>query len=158
MELKELMAAFAAETGAAECAPDEDGTYDLSIDDIGMMIEPVGDGSRCTIYADLGEPPEEGREEVYRALLEASFPQDGVTRATLSIHGGTGRICLHCTESLASVDYAAFRTLLEDFVNAADDWRTKLAAFPGMLAKVKDVVAEAEDESRKMSADGFMRV
>ena len=158
MELNELMAAFAAETGAEGGAPDGDGAYDLSIDGIGMTIAPVGDGSRCTIYADLGEPPEEGREEAYRALLEASFPRDGVTRATPSINGGTGRICLHCTESLASADYAAFRTLLEEFVNAAEDWRTKLASFPGLLSKVKDVVAEAEEEDRAMSADGFMRV
>lgn len=158
MELKELMAAFAAETGAAGCPPDEGGAYALAIDDIEMMIAPVGDGSLCAFYADLGEPPEEGREQVYRALLVASFPEPGVPGAALSINDRTGRICLHRVEPLVSADYAAFRERLEAFVNDAEDWRQRLAAFPSAFEKVQDVVTKAEAEERSLSSDGFMRV
>lgn len=158
MELKELMAAFAAETGAPGCAPDENGAYNLAIDDIAMMIEPYGDGSICAFNADLGEPPAEGREQVYRALLEASFPQDGGMGATLSLNAGNGRICLRRVEPIGTADYEAFKKALEAFVNAAEDWRRKLADFPALFEKVQDIVAESEGEARSLASSGFLQV
>ena len=158
MELKELMAAFAAEAGAEGCAPDEKGAYNLEIDGIEMMIRPVGDGTLVVTYADLGEPPEEGREQLYRAMLEASFPAAGTATAALSIDNRTGRICLHRIESLAAADYAAFRASIEAFVNVADGWRRQLASFPSTFSLVKDVVDKAEAESRSMTLNGFIQV
>lgn len=158
MELKELMAAFAAETGMTELAPDEDGAYIFSVDDCTMMLAPAGDGSRVALYAELGEPPEEGREQVYRAMLEASFPRGGTAPVSLSIDGESGRICLSSIESLATLDYAAFKTVLENFVNAADVWRKNLAAFPATFTKVQGAVDRAEAEARTLSSGGFMRI
>ena len=158
MEFKELMSAFATETGMTELAPDADGAYVFLVDDLTLMLAPIENGARLALYAELDEPPAEGRELVYRAMLEASFPRGGVARASFSIDGESGRICLHGTESLAAMDYAEFKKVLENYVNAADDWRQKLASFPSVFTEVHDAVNHAENEARSFAVNGFMRV
>lgn len=157
MEFKGLMSAFAAETGMTELVPDDDGAYVFLVDDLTLMLAPIEDGARFALYAELGEPPAEGRELVYRAMLEASFPRGGVASASFSIDGESGRICLHGTESLAAMDYAAFKKVLDGFVNAADDWRRKLASFPSMFTEVHDAVNRAESEARSFATHGFLK-
>lgn len=158
MELKELMAAFAAETGMSELRSGEEGAYLFTVDDIAMMIAPVGDEERFALYAEIGAPPEGGREQVYRALLEASFPRGGKAVSTLSIDAETERICLHRTESLTALDYDGFKAVLEEFVNMADNWRKNLAAFPVQFTKVQGADDESKAEEQVLTAGEFMRV
>lgn len=158
MELKDLVAAFASEVGVTDFEPDEDGAYEFSIDDIAMMVMLDGKGTHLAFYAELDEPPAEGREQAYRALLEASFPRGGVAKASFSIDGESGRICLHRVELLADLDYDAFKAALEEFVNVADDWRRNLAKFPAMFATVQDAIGQDAETARSLSSGGFMRI
>ena len=158
MELEEIMKAFAAETGIEGVAADANGAYNFDIDGIGVMFTTVGDGVRLGMFAVIGEPPREGREIVYRTLLEAMSP--GVTEdgLTFSIPQGKDRIVLHRTDPLATTDYPAFKARLENLVNVAEDWRRNIADFPALYEKVQRAAQAAKESVREFSQSGFLQV
>ena len=158
MELEEIMKAFAAETGIEGVAADANGAYNFDIDGIGVMFTTVGDGVRLGMFAVIGEPPREGREIVYRTLLEAMSP--GVTEdgLTFSIPQGKDRIVLHRTDPLATTDYPAFKARLENLVNVAEDWRRNIADFPALYEKVQRAAQAAKETVREFSQSGFLQV
>lgn len=158
MELDEIMKAFAGETGIEGVTADADGAYHFDIDGIAVMFAAVGDGTRLGMFAEIGEPPTEGREVVYRALLEAMSPGGAEDGLAFSILQGTDRVILHRADPLALTDYAAFKTRLENVVNVAEDWRRNISDFPSLYEKVRDAAANAKSEAREMNQQGFLQV
>ena len=158
MELEEIMKAFAAETGIEGVTADADGAYHFDIDGIGVMFATSGDGVRLGMFAVIGEPPCEGREVVYRALLEAMSP--GVTGDGLkfSILRGTDRVVLHRTDPLATTDYPVFKARLENLVNVAEDWCRNIADFPALYEKVQGAAQAAKEAAREFGQSGFLQV
>ncbi len=71
-------------------------------DDVGsveIMISNVEERSEILLYADLGNVPPEGREDIYRTLLEANNLFQGTAGATLGLENGTGLIRLQLREN-----------------------------------------------------------
>ena len=158
MELNEIVQAFAEEFGIKSIPADENGAYNLEIDGIGIMLATIGEGTQLGMFAELGEPPDEGREILYRAFLETMAPGEGVESIMFSIPPSTGRIVMSRTDSLDSTDYAAFKERLESFVNLAEEWRRNIADIPMLSQKVGEAVKVMKDESRELGESGFMRV
>ena len=158
MELEEIMKAFAGEIGIEGVTADAEGAYHFDIDGIGVMFAIAGDGVRLGMFAEIGEPPCEGREVVYRALLEAMSPDGAEDGLTFSIPQGTDRVVLHRTDPLATTDYPAFKTRLENLVNVAEDWRRNLADLPALYEKVRDAAKASADEAREFGQNGFLQV
>lgn len=158
MELEEIMKAFADEIGIVGVAADADGAYHFDIDGIGVMFATAGDGVRLGMFAEIGEPPREGREVVYRALLEAMSPGGAEDGLTFSIPQGTDRVVLHRTDPLATTDYPTFKTRLENLVNVAEDWRRNLADMPALYEKVREAAKASADEAREFGQNGFLQV
>ena len=158
MELEEIMKAFAAEIGIEGVAADADGAYNFDIDGISVMFATAGDRVRLGMFAVIGEPPRDGREIVYRALLEAMSP--GMTEGglTFSILRGTDRVILHRTDTLATTDYAVFKARLENLVNVAEDWRRNVADFPALYEKVQSAAQAAKETAREFGQSGFLQV
>ena len=158
MELEEIMKAFAGEIGIEGVAADAEGAYHFDIDGIGVMFATSGDGVRLGMFAVIGEPPREGREVVYRALLEAMSP--GVTGDGLkfSILRGTDRVVLHRTDPLATTDYPVFKARLENLVNVAEDWCRNIADFPALYEKVQGAAQAAKEAAREFGQSGLLQV
>ena len=118
MELKEIMTAFAAEIGLTDLAPDEDGVYHLSIDD--MTVSFAEDEGRLLTWAEVCEPPPEGQDRLNRVLLEAMFMGRATGGAVFSIDHESGKVFLHRHDSLAGMELDGFRVMLEGFVNTLE--------------------------------------
>lgn len=158
MELDEIMKAFDAEIGIESVPADEDGAYHLQIDGIGVMVMTIGEGRQLGMFAEIGDPPAEGREILYRAMLESMAPGGGCEGMTFSILHNSGRIALSRTDPLADTDYAAFRERLEKLVNTAEDWRRNIADFLPFCEKVREAAKVEDKESLDLSQSGFMQV
>ena len=158
MELEEIMKAFAEEVGIEGVEADGDGAYHFDIDGIGVMFSTVGDGSMIGMFAEIGEPSSEGREIVYRAVLEAMAPGGETDGNTFSVMRGSDRIVLYRSDPLALTDYAVFKARLESLVNVAEDWQRNIAEFPALYGKVQSAMAAAKEESREFNQNGFLQV
>lgn len=158
MELKDIMKSFADEIGIEGVVADADGAYHFDIDGIGVTFSTDSDGMKIGMFAEIGEPSSEGREIVYRSVLEAMAPGAGTDGNTFSVMHGSDRIVLYRSDPLALTDYAVFKSRLENLVNVAEDWRRNIADFPSLYGKVQDAMKASADESRKLGQSGFLQV
>ena len=160
MELKEIMAAFGAEIGIADLSADEDGVYAVDIDGMIVSFAEDREGGRLVTFAEIGEPPQEGREHIYRLLLETMHQGGETGGATFTVSPDSGTVCLRRSDPLESMTPAGFATMLEAFVNALEDWREAIVDFrdvgPAIDVAKRDAVAERRRFG--MGEDGFVQV
>ena len=64
-----------------------------------VVIQDVSEHTLVLMSADLGEPPPEGGERLYRTMLEANNLFEGTAGATLALDAATGRFRLQMYES-----------------------------------------------------------
>ena len=150
MELKELMEGLAAEAGAVGVAPDEGGAYHLGID--GMRISFLEAGGCLAVWADVGEPPPEGRERLFRTLLESTFMGEGAGGAAFAIDAKSGRVILQRIEASGVLDLIGFKAMLEKFVNVLEKWRKLVSDFRDVAPSLD---AAGEEESVLMRQYGL---
>ena len=152
MELNDIIGAFAAEVGAAGVVPDDAGAYHLDIDEMTVSFAQAG-GSIVT-WAEVGETPPEGRERLYRTLMESSLLGKATTGASFAIDSDSGRIFLQRFDALAAMTLDGFNAMLESFVNVLEEWRDIIAGF-------REPASGQEQEAegiRELDRGGFMRV
>lgn len=160
MEYNELMKALAAKLGLEGIEPDEGGRYWLNVDDVIVRFSEVGASGLLDVDAEICRLPEEGREQISRALLTAMAP-GGTAEAYCFYFTPDGKsVYLRRTDALDRLDVEGLRTVLENFVNALEEWRDVI----GRLATLMPVVEEAQErrtlEERRigLGAEGFLRV
>ena len=160
MELKEIMEAFAAETGLAGLAADGNGIYALSIDEMTVSFAEDREAGRLVTFAVVGDPPAEGREGFYQLLLETMYRGEATGGATFSMLPDAGQICLQRFDALASMDLAGFKAMLESFVNVLEDWKKSLADFREISPSLNAAKSEKAAEARELGLgkNGFMQV
>ena len=160
MELSEIMAAFGAEIGIADLSADEDGAYAVDIDGMVVSFAEDREGGRLVTFAEVGEPPQEGREHFYRFLLETMHRGDATGGATFTVSPESGTVCLRRSDPLASLTPAGFGTMLESFVNVLEDWRKTIVEFRDVIPAVDSAKRDAVAEIRQLGlgADGFVQV
>ena len=156
MELKEIMTAFAAEIGLTDLAPDEDGVYHLSIDD--MTVSFAEDEGRLLTWAEVCEPPPEGQDRLNRVLLEAMFMGRATGGAVFSIDHESGKVFLHRHDSLAGMELDGFRVMLEGFVNTLESWTHTITDFRAVAPEIAEAQRSSAEEARLMGLGGFMQV
>ena len=156
MEIDELMREFAVASGIDDVRSDGEGAYHFDIDGMSVSFAAVPETGDMITWADVAEPPPEGRERIYHSLLEAMFMGEGSGGATFSVARDTGRICLHRIDPLATLDFDRFRAMLERFVNVLETWRKLIADFREVAP---DLDRASESEARSgLGLDGCMRV
>lgn len=128
MELNELMLAFAADVGLEGLEPDANGAWGLKIDGMDITFADRANDGKLLICADVGEPPAEGREELYDLLLRTMYLGDGTQGSEFSLDD-EGKVVLQRTLDLRYLDLAEFKAALEGFVNVLELWRTTVADF-----------------------------
>ena len=131
---EDLVSAFEEDNGIGpdEANPDDEKVFDI---DGNLVTFAPGPGGRAMLVsATVGEPPAEGSERLYRALLEtsaASVASDGVSFALDPL---TGEVVLQCVAVLDGLDFAGFRA--------------NLAVFVDLLAKSRALLADYESKRK----------
>lgn len=158
MEFKELMGQFAATVGITDASADEMGAFHFAIDDMTVSLEADEMSGEMVTYAQVGELPPEGREHLYRLMMESMFRGEGTDGATLSIAHDSDTVYLHRIDPLAVLDIEKFKSNLERFVNALEAWRNQLVDFCEVIPAVERAAAAAEEERRTFESGEFMQV
>lgn len=159
MELREIMAAFAAESGMETLVPDENGLYSISVDDMVVSFSERRDEGQLVTMAEVCEPPPETRDRLYRILMEAMHLGNATGGAMFSVAPDSEMICLQRFDALAALDLEGFKTMLGEFVNVLEEWRGIVAAFRD-VAPALDAAHERSDAERRQfgfGEDGFIR-
>ena len=106
--------------------------FEVSSEDGGtkvkVLVQDVGERNLLLMSADLGEPPPEGGERLYRTLLEANNLFEGTAGATLALDAATGRFRLQKYEPLDELSNDA-KAKVESFIETALFWSRAIADF-----------------------------
>ena len=101
----------------------EDGSTKVQV-----VIHYVSERKLVLMSADLGEPPPEGGERLYRTMLEANNLFEGTAGATLALDAATGRFRLQMYESPDELSNDA-KAKIDSFIEAALFWSRAIADF-----------------------------
>ena len=93
-----------------------------------VVIHYVSERKLVLMSADLGEPPPEGGERLYRTMLEANNLFEGTAGATLALDAATGRFRLQMYESPDELSNDA-KAKIESFIETALFWSRAIADF-----------------------------
>lgn len=97
----------------------------------GIALDLEIDAAAGCVHASviLGGLPSQGREAIYRALLEANLPGEQAGGSTLSVDGQQDQAVLSRRIDLAAgLTGKSFGDTLNEFVNQAEDWRGRFAS------------------------------
>lgn len=160
MELKELMEGLAAACGITGVAEDNDGMYRLGIDDMEVSFTSIAESAQLVVWAEVCEMPPEGRERLYRVMMESMFMGQATGGAAFSIDPESGKVYLQRIEFLSALDVESFTTLLEKFVNVLEQWRAIISDFRPVAKEMDRKAAEETETDRRlgMGLGGFMQV
>lgn len=158
MEFTELMRRFAEKVGIADLPVSEDGVCRVEIDGMNVSFIEVPETRQLVTWAEVGEPPPEGRERLYRVLMESMYMGKATGGSTFSIDSETGLVHLFRLDPLPLLDLDTFTPMLERFVNILEEWRKIVADYRGVASQLEKAAATEEVESRQMGVNGFMQV
>lgn len=158
MEFDELMKGFAGQIGVPDLAPTEDGTCQVDIDGMVVNFVEVPETRQLVTWAEVGEPPPEGRERLYKALMEAMYMGQATGGSTFALSPQSERIQLFRLDPLTLLDLEAFLAMLEKFVNVLEQWRKLLGEFSAVAPEIAKSEAKGVEESRQFGLGGFMQV
>lgn len=149
MKLDEIMAAFAAETGAGEFAAGGDGVYHLEVDEMPVTFREDGETGRLVTRGEVARVPEEDRERLSRILMESMYLWAGTGGASFAVDPGTDRLLLQRTDSLKALDVGGFKAMLEAFANELASWREMVEGVCAVGETLETVRAEERDLTRQ---------
>ena len=101
----------------------EDGSTKVQV-----VIHYVSERKLVLMSADLGEPPPEGGERLFRTMLEANNLFEGTVGATLALDAATGRFRLQRYESPDEFSND-IKAIVESFIETALFWSRAIADF-----------------------------
>ena len=101
----------------------EDGSTKVQV-----VIHYVSERKLVLMSADLGEPPPEGGERLYRTMLEVNNLFEGTVGATLALDAATGRFRLQRYESPDEFSND-IKAIVESFIETALFWSRAIADF-----------------------------
>ncbi len=111
-------------------APLEDagGATAVEIDGSTVILQDAGD--LLLLRAEIGTLPDEGREALLTAILEANHLYSGTGGGTLALEPGVPRLILQKYTWLDRLDPDTVPDLLARFASTADTWRRLLTDYP----------------------------
>ena len=105
------------------------------------------------LYTDLGPLPVDGRETVYRALLEANLFGVETRGATLALDQNQNQVVLFKTVHDSSLTLSSFSQLLAGFVDCATLWQQRLiSSADGPESRAEGQITRAPSIRRIRSA------
>ena len=153
MDAKELIADIAKRIGLEYDGGD---TFSFEADGLVVAISSLPELDAVALTGDVGEPPPERLEGLYKTLLGANHFFGGTGGATISLDPDNGRIALCRALPLVTLDGEKFYAEVERFVNTAETWAK-------VVSNYRDAAGEAPDEGTAeerpaFGTGGFMQV
>ena len=140
MDAKELMADIARRIGLEYDGAD---AFSFAADGLAVAIARLPELDAVALTGDIGEPPPEKLEGLYKTLLGANHRFGGTAGATISLDPETGRIALCRVLPLATLDGDTLYAELERFVNTMEAWSNVVSNYRGILnTRMHSVVEE----------------
>lgn len=93
-----------------------------------VLVQNADERKLVLISADLGVPPPDGRESLYRTMLEANNLFQGTAGSTLALDAATGRFRLQKYESPDDLSNDT-KAKIESFIETALFWSRAIADF-----------------------------
>ena len=135
-----------------ELTVDSDGTCAFEADGMVVSIHDLRELSAVALVGDLGEPPPERLEALYKAMMESNYLFSGTAGATISRNPATGRFALCQAWSCSTLDGDSFYAAVERFLNTLEVWGRMVHNYRSGNSS-SDEAAEAPDLD-----GGFLRV
>ena len=107
----------------------QDGLCGVNADGVPIIMRYIEPYGIVYIHADLGEPPPQGLEALYRKVLESNHAFQATSGATLSVNPRDGHVCIQHYIRLEVLDVKLAVDRFNVFVDAATVWRDYLADF-----------------------------
>jgi hypothetical protein len=123
MTLKTLIEQLSKELELPALVPDNTGKYHLVFDE-DQTVSFYELNSGIVLYSELAKCPVADLEAFFTDAMLANLFGQGTSRAVLGLTAD-GKTLTLSFEIDYNIEYKDFRDLLEDFLNAADVWRTE---------------------------------
>ena len=128
MEASEIIKSFCEKAGIG-FEPDADGSLAFEADGLRVTISELHELDAIALVGDLGEPPPERLETLYKIMLEANHLFGGTAGATLSLDHETGRFVLCRVLQCKAIDDDSFYAEVERFVSSLETWTKVIGNF-----------------------------
>ena len=142
MDFRELIDAFAADSGMAEPVAYEDETCHLDINDHDFGFRFVAEAERMVVWTAICARPPESGEAFLVQLLRANFMNQGMPDGALSL-SDDDVVYAHCTIKLPVYDKMEFYDLLQRFMAAVDAWRKMIE----LAGQTKPLMSQVRPET-----------
>ena len=124
--MNNLIREFGASIGIPDLQLDEEYRCNMMFDEVPVSFE-LGDGDESMyIYSLLGHVPGDGLERFYAELLHANYVFADNGGSTLSVDSQSGNVVLLREERLELLRLSRLESVVEQFVNVAEDWMSRL--------------------------------
>ncbi|MFO1058408.1 MAG: type III secretion system chaperone [Dongiaceae bacterium] len=150
--MRSLLRDLGAEIGIPELAPDEDGFCCLEIGGrVRLSLQYDPEGQDLALFAPLCRlAGGEDRAEAQAAMLAGNMLWAGTQGGTLAVEPAEGTAFLQMKEKIQELDRASLVALVERFVQVAEVWQDRLAAY---AADAAEAAAPEAGESAPRPAD-----
>lgn len=154
MEASELIKSFCERIGIGY-NPDDNGTCSFEADGLLVMINNLRNLDQIAIVGDLGDPPPEKLETLYKMMLEANYMLISTGGATIGLDSENGHFAIYQTLQCKALDADEFYSIVDRFVSTLEAWTRIIRDFRAILPAVKQ---SEEGASDGLPTSGFIAV
>ena len=137
MEFSDLMKEFGAKVGIPDLRPGADGVCSLSVDGLELVLAEKPDTDELVLMAEVGDIPQEGRDQFFRKLLEEMDGSEQTNGAVYSVEPKTKKVFLHQTARLLLLDAEKLMTMLPAFAEVLRRARSFAADFRASMTEME---------------------
>jgi hypothetical protein len=152
MESFELIKKFGEKIGV-NLTPDEDNVYTFEVDEMIVTFNVLPELDEIVLSGDIGEPPPEHLENLYKTMLESQYLFNGTAGATISLNSETNRFSLCKALPCKILDGDLLYAETENFINTLEVWIKLVKDYRDVAPKTEDVKAAMPE----IGSNGFIR-
>ena len=119
--------------------PDEDNVYTFEVDEMIVTFHVLPELDEIVLSGDIGEPPPEHLENLYKTMLESQYLFNGTAGATISLNSENNRFSLCKALPCKLLDGDSFFSEAEQFVNTLEVWVKLVKNYRGTASKAEEV-------------------
>ena len=154
MEATEIIKSFCERIGIAY-KPDKNGACSFEADGLRVTIADLPEIDCVALVGDLGEPPPQRLERLYKMMLEGNHLLGATGGATLSLNSEMGRFALCQFLPYRATDVDSLYMVTDRFVSTLEAWTKLIGDFRDILPAVEKAAAA---DTGGFSQPGFMQV
>lgn len=137
MDSVEIIEAFGKKLGM-DLELDNSKSCSFQADDVVVSITALSEIDQIVISGDLGTPPAEQLEHLYKMMLEANHLYTSTFGATLSLNNENDHFALCKVIPCRALDNEIFYREMESFISICDTWSKVIRNYRSMVTDFPD--------------------